>query len=150
LDSFDAYLFSVISDLVKEDNTIVSNEVLWNSILSLPGDSVPNKPHSYHTEDFGIISRTRVTNTCKDKFGAVKVHDGQKRSLVFNKSTIQKLKTNYSPIEEIKIIYNSTTNTSNTFNTFWKGVERNGSYKDIPKSSETSRNVADLGFQEDK
>ena len=37
LDSFDAYLYSVVSDLVKEENTVVSNEVLWDTVCSLPG-----------------------------------------------------------------------------------------------------------------
>ena len=76
-----------------EENTIVSNEVLRNSILSLPGDPVSNKSHSYQTDDFEIVSRTRITKKCEDKFGVLKGHDGQKRSLVFNKTTIQKLKT---------------------------------------------------------
>ena len=102
MDSFDAYLFSVVSDLIKDGNTVISNDELGNNILSLPGDSVANEPHSYQTEDF-IISRTKVTQICENKFGAGKGHDGQKRSLVFNKTKIQKLKTNYSPIEEIKI-----------------------------------------------
>ncbi len=152
LDSFDAYLYSMVSDIVKEENTPVSNEVLWSTISSLPGSDVPNRPLSYNTEDFGIISRARVTKTCEDKFGAAKGHDGQKRSLVFNKTTIQKLKTNYSPIKEIKIINNSTTNTSNTsntFNTFWKCVERNERHKDTLKSNETVKNTDDLGIDED-
>jgi len=99
LDSFDAYLYSIVSDLVKEEKTVVSNEVLWSIIRSLPGSDVPNRPLSYNTEDFGIISMARVTQICKDKFGAERRHDGQQRSLVFDKNTIQKLKTNYSPIE---------------------------------------------------
>jgi hypothetical protein len=60
------------------------------------------------------------------------------RPLVFNKTTIQN-SINYSPIEEIKILYNSTTNTFNTFNTFWKGVERNGDYKDKAKSNKITK-----------
>jgi hypothetical protein len=143
LDSFDGYLFSVVSDLVKEENIRVSNEVLWNTILSLPGSEIPNRPLSYNTEDFGIISRTRVTKTCEDKFGAVKEHDGQQRSIVFNKSTIQKLETKYSPTEEIKIIYNSTTNTPNTFNTFWKTVGKNGTFKNKQKIDSRIENVND-------
>ena len=135
LDSFDAYLYSVVSDLVKEENTVVSNEVLWNTVCSLPGTEIPNRPLSYNTEDFGIVSRARVTRTCEDKFGAVKGHDGQKRSLVFNKTNIQKLKANYSPVEKIKIIDNSTTNTFNTFNTFWKGVEINAHYSNKIKDT---------------
>lgn len=146
LDTFDAYLYSVVWDLVNEKNTIISNDELWSIICSLPGGSVNNKPHSYYTEDFGIISRARVTKTCEDKFGSVKGHDGQKRYLVFNKTIIQKLKTNYSPIEEIKIIANSTTNTSNTFNTFWKGVE---SHKDISKSIEGVKDKERLEIDEE-
>src|SRR6478735_1269824 len=66
LNSLDFYLFSIISDLVKEENTIVSNEALWNTVCSLPGIEIPNKPLSYNTEGFGIISRTRVTKICED------------------------------------------------------------------------------------
>src|SRR6476659_1573088 len=44
LDSFDAYLYSLVSDLVKEENTVVPNEILWNTIRSLPGTEIPNKP----------------------------------------------------------------------------------------------------------
>jgi hypothetical protein len=143
LDSFDAYLYSIVSDLIKEEKTVVSNDILWSIIRSLPGSDVPNRPLSYNTEDFGIISMARVTQICKDKFGAERRHDGQQRSLVFDKTTIQKLKTNYSPIEEIKIKDNSTTNTPNTFNTFWKGVERNGSHKDKFKINDMIENVKD-------
>src|SRR4051794_17263654 len=32
LDSFDAYLYSLVSDLVKEESTVISNEVLWNTV----------------------------------------------------------------------------------------------------------------------
>jgi hypothetical protein len=34
---------------------------------------------------FGTVSKTRITKICKDEFGAVKGHDGQKRSRGFNK-----------------------------------------------------------------
>ncbi len=38
LNSFDSYLFSVISDLVKDENTVISNEIFWNIVFSLPGN----------------------------------------------------------------------------------------------------------------
>jgi hypothetical protein len=37
----------------------------------------------------------------------------------------------------------STTNTSNTFNTFWKGVKRNGYHKDSQKIDNTTKNMKD-------
>ena len=88
-------------------------------VCCLPGSPNPKNPQSYQTDDFGNVSKARITKICQDKFGAVKGHNGHKRSLVFNKNTIEKLKVNYSPIEEIKILDNNvSTNTFNTFNTF--------------------------------
>ncbi len=125
LNSLDSYLYSIILDLTNSGNLEISNETLWNLILSLPGSTVLNKPQSYHTEEFGTISKGIVTKICEDKFGATRSHDGQKRYLVFNKKTIENLKDNYSLSRNIVILGNATsnTNTANTFNTFWKGVE---------------------------
>ena len=135
LNSLDSYLFSVISDLAKGDNTEISNEKLWNMVCSLPGNDIPNKPQSYQTDEFGRISKTMVTRISEDKFGAQKVHDGEKRALIFNKATLQKLEANYSLVKEIEILdRNDMTNTSNTFNTFWKGVEGNGIHNNGLKS----------------
>ncbi len=100
-------------------------------VLSLPGDQDSHKPYSYQSEEFGMISKTRVTNICEDKFGSQRNHDGEKRSLVFDIKVIQRLQNNYSPIKKIEILYKSDTNTSNTFNTFWNMVERNRSYDNV-------------------
>jgi hypothetical protein len=43
-----------------------------------------NKPPCYQAEEFEIISKTRITKICQDKFVAAKGHDGHKRFLVFN------------------------------------------------------------------
>ena len=76
----------------------------------------------------------------------IKVREnGHKRSLVFNKINIQKIKTNYSPIEEIKIIYNTTIN---TFNTFWKGILRNDNYLGKLKSNIITKNEQELDVSE--
>ncbi len=95
----------------------------------LPGNSIPNKPPCYQTGEFEIISITRITKICQDKFGAVKVHDGHTLFLVFNKNIIEKLKVNYSQIRIIKILHNTSSVITNTFNTFWKGIERNDTFK---------------------
>jgi hypothetical protein len=47
----------------------------------------------------------------------------------------QKLKGNYSLVKGIEILdSNNLTNTSNTFNTFWKGMEGNGIHNNGLKS----------------
>ena len=78
----------------------------------------------------------------KINLGLVKGHDGQKRSLIFNKNTIEKLKNNYSPIKEIAIL--STNVSTNTFNTFWNNIERNGIYDDNIKSNKITKCKHDL------
>jgi hypothetical protein len=100
LNSFDSYLYSIVADLVKTENTVISNEDIWNLICSLPGSQNDHKPQSYQTDEFGMISKTMITRICEDKFGAHKEHDGERRSLVFNKTVIEKLKDNYSPIKK--------------------------------------------------
>ena len=132
LNSLDSYLFSAIFNLVKEENTAISNYDLWNIVCYLPGNDIPHKPHCYQTDEFGIISKTTVTKICEDKFGAVKNHNGEQRSLVFNKNTIQKLGSNYSQVQEIKVFSNNSL--PNTFNTFWSNIRNNIYYKDDEKS----------------
>jgi hypothetical protein len=123
LNSLDSYLFSAISELVKEENTIViSNYDIWKIVCYLPGNDVKYKPHCYQTDDFGIVSKTMVTKICEDKFGAIKSHSGEGRSLVFNKNTLQKLKNNYSQTNEIKVFSNKSL--PNTFNTFGVTLEK--------------------------
>jgi len=118
-------------DLTNSGRLEISNETLWNLVLSLLGSTVLNKPQSYYTEEFGTISKSIVTKICEDKFGATRSHDGQKRYLVFNKKTIENLKDNYSSSRNIVILGDATSNTNNTantFNTFWKGIEGNGTF----------------------
>lgn len=124
-DSLDSYLYSVIADIIKSGNFTIPNDLLWEMIIQLPGDSVPNNPHSYQTEDFGKVSKTQITKIYTSNFEAKKSHDGRKRSLIFNPNTIAKLESNYSPSKKIEIYTKIQTNTFNTFNTFWKRIEGN-------------------------
>lgn len=124
LNSLDYYLYSIIMELTKNVTYSIPNETLWNMILQLPGDMIPYKPHSYQTDEFGVVTKYQVTRICEDKFGARRSHDGKQRTLVFNPDTLRNLESNYSPIKEIEIHSSIQTNTYNTFNTFWKGIER--------------------------
>lgn len=123
LNSLDSYLYSIIVALTKNGKMTISNELIWNMILQLPGDTIPYKPHSYQTDEFGTVSKYQVTRICEDKFGARRSHDGEKRNLLFNPHNLAKLESNYSKLKEIKIVSNLQTNTTNTFNTFWNTVE---------------------------
>jgi hypothetical protein len=84
-----------------------------------------------------------------------------KRSLIFNKNTIQKLKNSYSAIKEITIL--SANVGTNTFNTFWNSVERNSCHKDklyndkvakheykLNENSENNNNSLDSSFEDNE
>src|SRR6478672_11413759 len=149
LNSLDSYLFSAISNLVKEENTIIPNEDIWKIVCYLPGNEVSHKPHCYQTDEFGIVSKTMTTKICEDRFGAVRIHNGGKRSLVFNKDTIQRLRSNYSKTQEIKVFSNKSL--PNTFNIFWNNVGKNTYFKDDDKSETIIKSEQKVGqTNEDK
>lgn len=124
LDSFDSFLYSLVMDLAKDNNSYqVSNEDIWKVICELPGNMIPNRPQSYQTDEFGFVSKTNISKICEDKFGARKLHDGKQRLLKFDDEVLKKLAVNYSPSKQIEIIRKQAPNTSNAFNTFWKNVD---------------------------
>jgi len=138
LDSFDSFLYSLVVDLAKETNGYqISNEDIWKVICELPGNTIPNKPQSYQTNEFGTISKNVISKICEDKFGAKKVHDGKHRQLKLDKEVLRRLVDNYSPLNQIEIMRKQNTNTLYTFNTFWKNV-------DEIKNEKRKRSINDL------
>jgi hypothetical protein len=124
LDSLDSILYSIVSDLAKNSNGYkVSNEEIWTSLCTLPGNDIPNKPHCYQTDEFGLVSKNRISRICEDKFGAKRTHNGKQRTLLFDKNALSRFQDNYSPIKRIEIIQSHGPNTNNTFNAFWNNVE---------------------------
>jgi hypothetical protein len=105
INTLEARLYSIILDLVEEKGPKLENKDVWISVLTnIEGSEIPNKPQSYDTEEFYVISKKKITKILVDRFGAVEKSDGKSRYLVFNIETLMKLGINYSPIEDIKII----------------------------------------------
>ena len=130
INSFDGFLYSVVSNLIRNGELMISNETLWKIIQTLPGNALQNKPHSFISDEFGLISKTSIAKICEDKFLARKNHNGRQRFLVFKKDVIEKLAGNYSEVKGI-VIRNKlkNPNTVNTFTSFWNGIESNDSSK---------------------
>lgn len=126
INSFDSRLYLIVIDLTSVHGFSISNELLWDEIKKqIPGKEIPDKPQSYYTEEYGMISKNKITSICEDKFDAKKDHDGQKRILLFNQKTLYKLSVNYARlVDKIEIINDVETNTFNTFNTFWDHIEK--------------------------
>ena len=107
IDSFDSVLLTLLIDLVAEHGTILYNEQIWEKVKEkYPNGKIQDKPYSLYIEGNGIVSKTKITNTCETKFGAKEHRDKEKgRGLIFNQDILNKLSANYSIIEEIKIIH---------------------------------------------
>jgi hypothetical protein len=108
-------------------------------MCTLPGSVIPNKPQCYQTEEFGIISKNRITRICEDKFGAKRIHDGKQRALMFDKNILTRFEDNYSPIKRIEIIQKNGSNTSNTFNSFWRQIENQSDIQTQRQRMKTDR-----------
>lgn len=58
VDTLHAYLYGLIKSLVKDNNsTELQSSLIWRELKNeLAGNEIPNKPLSYYTERFGLIS----------------------------------------------------------------------------------------------
>lgn len=154
LDSLDSILYSIVSDLAKSSNGYrISNEELWEIICTFPGKLVPNKPQCYQTDEFGLVSKTRLSKVCEDKFGAIRVHDGKQRAMKFDKDILSRFHDNYSPIKTIEVLHSQGSNTNNTFNVFWNSIEgkNHGSrnYTSIQTTKTNQGSLIDKGLDND-
>jgi hypothetical protein len=106
INSPDSVLLFFIIDLVSEYGTILYNNTIWDEIKKkYPAGEVDDKRYSWFVEGYGIISKTKITNTCETRFLAKQHKDPDKgRGLIFNQKTLNKLAANYSIIDGIKII----------------------------------------------
>ena len=101
-----AFLYHTVMDLVKTRNTTeLESSLIWNTITeSLPGNDLPNKPLSYDSSEFGIISQKRIVETLIQVFGAKQSNNRrQERRLIFDVGKLQRLGQIYNLSVEVKI-----------------------------------------------
>jgi hypothetical protein len=89
----------------QNNTTKLESELIWNTITeSLQGNAIQNKPQSYESVEFGILSQKDIIQILKDIFGAKKSkRHGEGRKLEFDEVKLKKLYpcpriTNYLPI----------------------------------------------------
>lgn len=126
--TLEAKLYSVISELVleqgqKEDPYTLTNESIWNAITSkIEGSFIPSKPQSFETTDFGMISQKQISELFRDKFEAKRssIYKKQgdkstkKRTLRFDKDTLDKVAQLYNESGSIEIVNPQNTSTLET------------------------------------
>jgi hypothetical protein len=91
--SLHAFLYRIIRELVEAHNTYeLESSLIWNKFKELPGDVITGKPQSYESVDFGVLSQKEIIQTLKEVFWATPPkHIGKKRTLIFDKSKLDKL-----------------------------------------------------------
>jgi len=112
IDSLLAFLYKILDDMVKEDNQVIGSGVIWETVKSsLDGSGIPNKPMSWETSEFGVLSQKGITEMIKDNFKAQNDTGRQnKRSLVFSKTVMNQLRDKYEVNLEVQV----TTDTTDT------------------------------------
>jgi hypothetical protein len=91
--SLHAFLYRIIKELVVAQNTYeLESSLIWDTVKELPGNAITGKPLSYESVDFGVLSQKEIIQTLKEVFWATPPkHTGKKRTLVFDKSKLDKL-----------------------------------------------------------
>jgi hypothetical protein len=105
-DSFHAYLFKTITDLINVQQTHqLESRLIWTTITdSLPGDPIPSRPQSYQSSDYGEISQREVVQVLKDVFGATASRDCKSRKLVFDADKLNHLGNIYKLDIDIQVL----------------------------------------------
>jgi hypothetical protein len=111
VDNLHSALFKIIYDMVfvnvndtNSNNVELSQSEIWSEIISkLQAAPIEGKPDSYSTGSYGTISKKFTMKVLRDVFGAKPPRrHGSSRSLVFDKSKLEKLKNVYV-IKDIEI-----------------------------------------------
>jgi hypothetical protein len=77
----------------QNNTTKLESGLIWNTITeSLQGNAIQNKPQSYESVEFGILSQKDIIQILKDIFGANKSkRHGEGRNLEFDNDKLEKL-----------------------------------------------------------
>jgi len=108
-DSFNAFLYGFVKHLMKKYGVLqFDSAVIWAELTdeysgALPGKSLPHKPMSYESEQFGTISLKSVIETLQQVFGAKPTSDGKKRGLLFDKDKLERIGSIYELSFEVRV-----------------------------------------------
>jgi hypothetical protein len=89
-----AFLFRTIKDLIKAQNTAeLASSLIWETMTDvLAGSTIPNKPLSYESSEFGTISQKGIIETLIQVFGAKQSSNRKdKRKLIFDLAKLERL-----------------------------------------------------------
>ena len=119
--------------------------MIWNTIKDiLPGSPIPNKPQSYDSTEFGILSQKEIVQTLSDVFGAERSRDKTSRKLVFDPSKLDRLGKIYDLEVEVKLVTHMTHMTHVGLD---KHLQGQSGYKEINTSEHENANISNKNHE---
>jgi hypothetical protein len=98
-DTLEANVFRLVYGLISELRSYsLTSSQIWQEVKdALKGEAIPNKPLSYDTEQFGIVSQRQITAILIEQFGAKKTKTRDSIILTFNEDRLKGLTRKYKP-----------------------------------------------------
>jgi hypothetical protein len=105
VDSIYAYLFKVITELVKKTNSyLLTNKQIWSNVTSyLEGEFMYGGTTSFMSAEFGKLTQNKITSICREVFGAKPSREPKNRGHIFSKRKLDQLQSLYNLSLEVKV-----------------------------------------------
>jgi hypothetical protein len=102
-----AFLYRTITELIEAQKTLdLESSLIWSTIKDLlQGSDIHDKPQSYDSVEYGIISQKEITQVLKDVFGANKPrHHGKVNRLIFNREKLERVGKVYDLDVDVQVV----------------------------------------------
>jgi hypothetical protein len=88
--------------LDDDDEVVLTNSDIEAAVRTeLKAKDIPGKPQTWDTEDYGPLSKNKITSTVKDRFGGNTDKVNGLRAVRLSKKRLERLGKNYSNINGI-------------------------------------------------
>jgi hypothetical protein len=104
VDSLHAYLYKVITELIKIHGYQLTNKQIWTKITEdLDGEFMYNGNTSFVSAEFGKLTQKQITSRCREIFGGKPSRDMKNRGHVFDEKKLKQLESLYNLSLEVKV-----------------------------------------------
>jgi hypothetical protein len=104
VDSLHAYLYKVITELIKIHGYQLTNKQIWTKITQdLEGEFMYNGNTSFMSADFGKLTQNKITSRCREVFGGKPSRDMKNRGHIFDEKKLKQLESLYNLSLEVKV-----------------------------------------------
>ena len=104
VDSLHAYLYKIITGLIKVHGYQLTNKQIWVKITEdLDGEFMYNGNTSFMSAEFGKLTQKNITSHCRQIFGGKPSRDMKNRGHIFDEKKLKQLESLYNLSLEVKV-----------------------------------------------